>query len=201
MTRRQTDCAGANTPLPARRPRAANEGAAARRTARRVSAAACCAGYGMMELLVALALAGAGLFGFVQMQYQALLVEREQTARLHGLMLFDEIAAHLRAAGAATGSVGDYAAGLEDTAKDAPDCRAAACTAKAFARFQVAQWKCRAAGAACGNPGARLSSKLMIKINDGAFTLRLQWKTAAGDERAIERNGTWRIITPAPVQN
>lgn len=173
----------------------------ARRARRpRASGVARCGGYGMMELLVALALAGAGLFGFAQMQYQALLVGREQTARLHGLMLFDEIAAHLRAAGAATGSVSDYAADYDDTAQSTPDCRAAACTEAAFARFQVAQWKCRAAGASCGNPGARLSSQLMIKINGGAFTLRLKWKNAAGKERTIERNGTWRIITPAPVQ-
>lgn len=158
-----------------------------------------CHGYGMLELLVALALAGVGLFGFAQMQYQALLVEREQTARLHGLMLFDEIAAHLRAAGAATGSVSDYAAGW-DAAQSAPDCRAAACTEAAFARFQVARWKCRAAGASCGNPGALLSSQLMIEINDGAFTLRLRWKNADGDERTMERNGTWRIITPASAQ-
>lgn len=185
MTTLRTDCCNTAAPPPARRAPLV-----------RVHAAARCRGYGMLELLVALALAGAGLFGFAQMQYQALLVEREQTARLHGLMLFDEIAAHLRAAGAATGSVSDYATGLEDTVKGGSDCRAAACTAKAFARFQVAQWKCRAAGASCGNPGARLSSKLMIKINDGAFTLRLQWKNAAGNKRTIERNGTWRIIAP-----
>ncbi len=151
----------------------------------------------MLELLVALALAGAGLFGFAQMQYQALLSGREQAARIHGLMLFDEIAAHLRAADNAA----DYATAWDDTAQGAPDCRTAACTPPAFARFQVAQWKCRAAGASCGNPAAPSPSRLMIEVAGGAFTLRLQWQDAANRPRTIERNGIWRIIAPDPWQN
>ena len=158
----------------------------------RISKTACCsgarspaAGYSLLELLVALALAGVGLFGFAQIQYQGLMAEREQATRIHAALLFDEIARHLRA----TDDASAYAAGYKKM-KGASDCRAFACTAPAYAKFQVEQWKCRAAGGACAKPPGTAPAQLAITVSGTRFTLRLRWKDAAGTRRIAERSGT-----------
>ena len=156
------------------------------------SKTACCngarspaAGYSLLELLVALALAGVGLFGFAQIQYQGLLAEREQATRVHAALLFDEIARHLRAAADASAYAADYG-----QPKSASDCRTSACTARAYAKFQVAQWQCRAAGGMCAKPPGTAPAQLAIAVAGARFTLRLRWKDAAGAQRIAERSGT-----------
>lgn len=159
----------------------------------RISKTACCngararaAGYSLLELLVALALAGAGLFGFAHLQHQGLMAEREQATRIHAVLLFDEIARHLRAVDNASA----YAVGYRQM-KSAPDCRAAACSSSAFARFQVAEWKCRAAGGACAKPPGTAPAQLEITVSATGFTLRLRWKDANGRRRIADRSGVF----------
>lgn len=154
------------------------------KTACRNGARARAAGYGLLELLVALALAGVGLFGFAHVHYQGLMAEREQATRIHATLLFDEIAHQLRVAPEAAA----YAAGYRRS-QGAPDCRAFACTARAFAEFQVEQWKCRAAGGACAKPPGTARAQLAITVSGASFTLRLRWKDAAGAYRIVERSG------------
>ena len=156
------------------------------KTARRDGAHPAAAGYSLLELLVALALAGAGLFGFAHVQYQGLVAEREQATRIHAALLFDEIARHLRAAP----EVAAYAAGYRRS-QGVSDCRASACTAREFAKFQVEQWKCRVAGGAgaCAKPPGTAPAQLAITVSGASFTLRLRWKDAAGAYRIAERSG------------
>ena len=145
-------------------------------------------GYAMMELLVAIALAAAGLLGFAKLQHRNFSLEQDLMMQIHGNLLLSEVA----------GVLGDTRLCLSMSTSGnivpvAPDCRTDDCTKENFAAFQLMQWQCRVSGHSdsCDRPEAQYRlphpASLVIRPQNSQAVIQLNWRSSDGTQTSIAR--------------
>ncbi len=148
-------------------------------------------GHSLFEVLAALALASAGVIGFMHVQHLREATETELLARLHATLLARDIARKITA--------NPTAVARYHTAYGAPpaltaDCRQVACSRGELAAFHVAHWKCRlgrwSRHATCRN---LLKTRGLLPQGDGSLRPRggsievsVRWLDAQRTPQSLE---------------
>lgn len=152
------------------------------------------AGHSLVEVLTALALASAGVIGFMHAQHLRETTETELLARTRAVMLADDIA---RKAAANLGALERYRVAFDAPPPGAADCRGSACNRDRLAAFHVAHWKCRlgrwAEHAVCRD-GFKLRGLLpagdgrVDPRGGGGVNVEIRWLGADGEWQSLEAN-------------
>ncbi len=151
------------------------------------------AGHGLVEVLAALALASAGVVGFMHAQHLREATETELLARTRAVMLADDVA---RKAAANLGALERYRVAFGAPPPSAADCRQSACNRSRLAAFHVAHWKCRlgrwADRAACRDSfkvrGLLPAGDGRIDPRGGGVSVEIRWLGANGEWQSLEAN-------------
>ena len=155
------------------------------------------AGHSLIEVLAALALASAGVIGFMHAQHLREATETELLARTRAVMLADDIA---RKAAANLDALERYRTAF-GTPPAAADCRRSACSRDQLAAFHLAHWKCRlgrwAERAVCLDVhkvrGLLPAGDGRVDPRGNGVNVEIRWLGANGERQSLEA----RHVLPA----
>ena len=134
----------------------------------------------MLELLVAMLVAGVGVLGVTGLGALSLQHGRSATTHANAVLLAYDLMERIRAnpAGLAAGA---YAGG--DGAPASPDCVAGPCAPQQMAAFDLSAWRC-ALGLGEANAGcnALMNGQGAVAVNGDAAAITIRWRMQDADQ-------------------
>ena len=134
----------------------------------------------MLELLVAMLVAGVGVLGVTGLGALSLQHGRSATAHANAVLLAYDLMERIRAnpAGLANG-----ASALADGAPAAPDCTANPCASGEMAAFDLSAWRCALGlGEADAGCNALMNGQGAVTVDGDAAAITIRWRTQGADQ-------------------
>ncbi len=157
------------------------------------------AGYGFLELLLAMGLVSFGLLGMIHLQNDLLKADEELLHRIQANLMFYDF---LRWADTANNVLeGVSGSDYRNIPEASDDCVVTACSQPERTRFFLRHWKCRL-GTWVDNPACSDINRPMLVLRQGdarlvaqghSLQLSIKWQDLEGGEQTLHRN---LVITP-----
>ncbi len=152
------------------------------------------AGYGFLELLLAMGLVSFGLLGMIHLQNDLLNTDEELLHRIQANLMFYDF---LRWADTSNNMlVGVSGSDYQNIPQASEDCSVTACGQPERTKFFLRHWKCRL-GTWADNPACSDTSRPMLVLRQGdarlvarerSLQLSIKWQDLNGDEQTLHKN-------------
>jgi len=148
-------------------------------------------GFTLVEVMVAIAIIGLGMFAVTGLQMQGMQGSRDAAARARSTTLANAMADHIRANPEAHGGPDAYDQVHKDveSVANAPDCHANECTAEELAQYEFARWDnrlrerltsgeaviCRDGADGASDDGSSAASPSCEGSSDDPYAIKIWW--------------------------
>ncbi len=152
------------------------------------------AGYGFLELLLAMALVSFGLLSMIRVQNDLLNTEEELLHRIQANLMFYDFLRWADTANNVLEGVAD--SGYRSVPQAIEDCTVTACGHSQRTAFFFRHWKCRL-GTWTNNPACRGTNRPLVTLRQGDANLVVQghslqvsikWQDSKGEEQFLHKN-------------